>query len=1034
MMRIQSHIPSNLSVTLVLPGEIAVADLVEVELDLISKFNCQIVGLDIDISYKLQKLFHQYSASIATTNERNPSNLASFYDNLYQTKELPDSVRQLEKISRYYCYLWLAWDAYTQQNYPLMSQYLLEAWQYSEATSRKTINHWYDFFESQIESNNNLSSLPVWQQLIDRIGKLSPPKVSVIIPSYNCDRYLSAAIESVLNQTYQDYEIIVINDGSTDSTLEIIAPYRQKIRYFYQENQGAGEARNRGLYLARGELIAFLDADDLFLPHKLQEQVAILAKRSEITIVNSGFRVIGEDGEAITDVERWHEIPDLTPEDWLLHKPVLPSAMMFRRQWFELVGGFKQCFFPCEDLEIILRMVAKGCQSIWLPSITTCYRRYSLSATALNSSRVLKLIESAEAVQDDFFARDDLPASMAQLERKSRFYYYCWLAWLCYQTGLEDLMGQYLLKSQSHATHSWVETVSEWINTFDSCAKIYGCDFDAFALTKLPQWQEVLARIPASALERSYQKHISQVQQLFHSIIDNRQIALYGQTYFQLGQTLLQQHDLERAIISLRRAIELVPNNPLYHHALGTAYQQHYDLDRAFLAYQQALRLQPNQKDFQASLQSVEEQQQQWQKLLNYCQKLSHPAQEESKPKLLMIFPFTPDPEQKGGAAIRMFEQIKYFGSRYRLAIVAFIFDESDRYMETKLEQYCDFALLLKVGTPMSPYRRDRHQQLYFLQTWNMWRSLEKLSQINFDLVFFEFIFTAVYYPLFSGSLRILNEHNIESQLLQSCASSNSEELIGRLAKRVDAVKPFVNASREAQFLAAYEERMWSLFSLITVVSEEDKQQLEARCPSPQTERTRTLVVKNGVNTQEIQPVDNQQAQKILFMGTMSYFPNIDAVFYFLEQIAPLIQEQQSKIDFCIAGREPPEEILALENQYSGIEIIANPPDMSQIAAQCQMTVVPLRIGGGTRIKILHSMAMGLPVVSTSLGCEGLDVINGKHLLIRDNPQDFATAVLEIARDRQLREKLRYNGRKLVESQYDWQAIFAHFEDTLKTL
>ena len=1042
MMRIQPHIPSSFSVRLVLPGEIAVADLVEVQLNLKSNFNCQIVCIDDDIAYKLQKLFHQYSFSISTTTNqsslkslrKNPqhiSSLESFYDNLYRTKELPESVRQLEKISRYYCYLWLAWNSYAQKNYPLMSQYLLESWQYSEATSSKTINHWHEFFRSQIESNNNLSSLTAWQQLIDRIRNLSPPKVSVIIPSYNCDRYLSTTIESVLDQTYRDYEIIVIDDGSTDLTSKIIDPYRQKIRYFYQENQGAGEARNRGLYLARGELIAFLDADDLFLPHKLQEQVAILEKRSEIGIVNSGFRVIGEDGKAIADIERWHEIPDLTPEDWLLHKPVLPSAMMFRRQWFELVGGFEQCYFPCEDLEIILRMVARGCQSLWLPKITTCYRRYSLSATALNSSRVLKLIQSAEAVQDDFFAREDLPPLMVQLERKSRFYYYCWLAWLCYQSGLENLMSQYLLKSQFHAAHSWIETVSEWINTFNSCAKIYGCDFDAFALSNLPQWQEVLARIPSSALERSYQKHITQVQQLFHSIIDNHQVALYGQTYFQLGQTLLQQHDLERAIISLRRAIELVPNNSLYHHALGTAYQQHYDLDRAVLSYQQALRLKPNHNDFQASLQSVVRQQQQWQKLLNYCQQFSRASKEDSKPKLLMIFPFTPDPEQKGGAAIRMFEQIKYFGSRYQLAIVAFIFNESDRQMESKLEQYCDLALLLEVGTPMSPYNRNRHQQPYFLQTWNMWRSLEKLSQINFDVVFFEFIFTAVYYPLFGGSLRVLNEHNIESQLLQSCASSNSDELIGNLAKRVDAVKPFVNASREAKFLAAYEERMWSLFPLISVVSEEDKQELESRCPSPKTDNLRTLVVKNGVNTEEIQPVNNQQARKILFMGTMSYFPNIDGVFFFVDKIFSLVKQQEPKIDFCIAGREPPAEILTLENQNLGIEIIANPPDMRKVATQCQMTVVPLRIGGGTRIKILHSMAMGLPVISSSLGCEGLEVVDGEHLLIRDNPEDFAAAVLEVANNRPLREKLRYNGRKLVESQYNWQAIFARFEDAI---
>ncbi len=1029
---------ANSSTTIVIPKDIEIGSTQEFH-----TISCPSASLtyqtiaiaqNINIDRNIKKIFEQYFSvrvksnnSVKYGNCKSLHNLEQFYENLYGRKNLPKQVRQLEKISRYYCYLWLAWYYYSKQKYSLMTRYLWESWQYTDACSRETINHWYDFLGEDLNQDNNLSAIPEWQQLIEQIRGIEPPKVSVIIPSYNCDRYLPEAIESVFNQTYQDYEIIVINDGSTDRTLEVIAPYLEQIRYVYQENQGAGKARNRGLYLARGELIAFLDADDLFLPHKLKEQVAIFEEREEIGIVNSGFRVIGENGEPIMDVERWQEIPDLTPEVWLLHKPILPSAMMFRRHWFELVGGFRQRFFPCEDMEIVLRMVVKDCQSIWLTNITTCYRRYNLSATALNSARILKLTQSAEAMQDDFFAREDLPASMRQLEGKSRFYYYCWLAWLCYQSSLYDQMSQYLLKSQSYAPHSWVETVSEWLNTFSNCAQIYGCDFDAYSLSNLSQWQGTIVQIQSSALERSYQPQIKQVQQLFHGAIDHQQIALYGQTYYQLARKLIQQHDLEQGIICLRRAIELVPNNAFYHHALGNAYQQQYELDQALFSYQRALGLQPNQHNFQTSLQSVLKQQQQWQKLVDYCQQTIRQPESESRPKLLMIFPFTPDPEQKGGAAIRMFEQIKYFGRRYQLTVVAFIFEESDKQLATQLEQYCDLALLLEVGTPMSPYSQNRHQQLYFLQTWNMWKSLSQLSQIDFDVVFFEFIFTTVYYPLFSDRFTVLNEHNIESKLLQSCAQTNSQELIARLARRVDAVKPFVNAQSEAKFLAAYEERMWSLFPLITLVSSEDQQELEARCPS-QGGQTRTLVVKNGVNTQEILPVKNQQGQKILFMGTMSYFPNIDGVLYFVEEILPQIKKQEPSMGLCIAGRQPPEEIWTLEEENAAIEVIADPTEMREVAAQCQMTVVPLRIGGGTRIKILHSMAMGLPVVSTSLGSEGLEVVDGQHLLIRDDPEQFAEAVLELAGDSQLRDKLRRNARHLVEAQYDWQAIFAHFE------
>ena len=348
--------------------------------------------------------------------------------------------------------------------------------------------------------------------LIEQSLSIEPPKVSVIIPSFNSAKYLPQAIESVLNQTYKDYEIIVIDDGSTDNTKELIAPYLSKIRYVYQDNQGAGEARNRGLDLARGELIAFLDADDIFLPHKLKEQVAIFAAQPEIGIVNSGFRVIKENGEAVMDVERWQEIPDLTPEVWLLHKPVLPSAMMFRRQWFDRFGGFKQRFFPCEDLELTLRMVVKGCPSTWLPSVTTCYRRYDRSATALERSSVLKHTARAEEMQDYFFSRSDLPESMRQLENKSRFHYFSWLAWLCYQSGLVTEMAEYLVKSQNCAPYSWVEIIANWISTFESCAKIYACEFDAYALSNLKEWQQVISNLKISPLLQNYQQEIQKTQ------------------------------------------------------------------------------------------------------------------------------------------------------------------------------------------------------------------------------------------------------------------------------------------------------------------------------------------------------------------------------------------------------------------------------------------------------------------------------------------------------------------------------------------
>ena len=291
---------------------------------------------------------------------------------------------------------------------------------------------------------------------------------------------------------------------------------------------------------------------------------------------------------------------------------------------------------------------------------------------------------------------------------------------------------------------------------------------------------------------------------------------------------------------------------------------------------------------------------------------------------------------------------------------------------------------------------------------------------------FFDFIVSTVYYPLFASHFTVLNEHNIESQLLKSCTEENSAKIIASLAGEVDAITPFLHPETQAKLLEEYENKTWVKFPLRSVVSDDNKQELDSRCSVG-----KTLVVKNGIDTRTIVPVDNSYARKLLYMGTMTYYPNIDAVLYFVESILPIIKQQDENISFCVAGREPPSIIQDLATPESKIEVIADPQDMSKVAQECTMSIVPLRLGSGTRIKILHSMAMGLPVISTSLGCEGLEVTDGIHLLIRDHPEDFAAAVLQVKSDYELSNKLRENGRKLVEDKYDWHNIFAQYEQEI---
>lgn len=957
--------------------------------------------------------------------------LKLLHERFFAGANLPDEVKKEENNVNYCNLVWSAWYLYHNGYGREMCDYLRQSLNYTARSAGEIGLNWIESFENyyaeigEALNTYRLTQTPGWQELIIETLNTRRPQVSVIIPAYNCAKYLPEAIASVLAQTYKNYEIIVVNDGSTDNTSEVMTPFLDRVRYFEQSNQGVSATRNRGLYLATGELVAFLDADDVFLPHKLEHQAAVFAARPEVSIVNSGFQIITESGEELIAIERWHTIPELTPEIWLLHKPVLPSAMMIRRESALEVGGFDSRFFASEDVDLVLRMVAKGCKSAWLKEITVYYRQHQSSASWRNPTRQMA---NAELMQECFFARSDLPESMRKLERQSKYDFLVWIACVLYQADCIDETIAYLKKSLKYTPYSWSETIAQWINSFKNSAELNARPFDAYTLSKLPQWQQLILSLRISKIFDEYSAKSTEYQALSSHKPSAAKSDLYGEVYFQLGKKLVAENNLPQAEIWLRKAIALEPDNCWYHQQLANVLIEKYDLDDAIVSYRRAIRLKPNYKPLQAELNTALKLQQHWQELTAYCQQLINNPVDDDALRMLMVFPYTPYPPQRGGAAIRMFEQIKYFGKRHHLTVVAFVFDESVETIESELFQYCDRAFLYQLGTPTESYQSQRQRQLYNFTTWNMEKALGQLSQVDFDVVSFDFIVSSVYQGLFGGYFTVLNEHNIESDLLQRCAVADRDNLIPTIAQELDAAKAFLDAERESALLREYEERTWSKFLLRTTVSQHNKQEMDRRC-----HRGKTIVVENGIDVANIQPVANPDSQKVLFMGTMSYFPNIDGVLYFVESILPILLRDNPHITFCIAGREPPQIIRKLE-EHPQIEIVADPANMSVVAAECSLSVVPLRSGSGTRIKILHSMALGLPVVTTSIGCEGLEIIDRQHLLIGDRPYDLARAILELMTDRQLWHRLQVNGRQLVEKQYDWSAIFAEYERELINL
>lgn len=317
------------------------------------------------------------------------------------------------------------------------------------------------------------------------------PPVSVIIPAYNGSRYIQQAIESVFTQTYPNWELIIVDDGSTDNTQQVVQQYGQKLRYFYQENQGVAAARNRGILEAQGELIAFLDQDDWFLPDKLTQQVAGFQQHHSLVIIHSGWQIVNETGGAIFDIELWHSLPQLNLADWLLWKPVFLGAMLFDRNWLELAGGFNCRYHQAPDVDLVLRLALMGCKSAWVRQTTVCYRQHQGNAS-LNTPLQVK---ECQMVLERMLARTNLPDEIRALEHRARYNNLVWSAWRLYLTGHLAEMAKYLEKSLSYTPFSRTETVLDWIKYFQKYCSEYGQNFDAYSLSNSPAWQALTVNL-----------------------------------------------------------------------------------------------------------------------------------------------------------------------------------------------------------------------------------------------------------------------------------------------------------------------------------------------------------------------------------------------------------------------------------------------------------------------------------------------------------------------------------------------------------
>lgn len=263
----------------------------------------------------------------------------------------------------------------------------------------------------------------------------------------------------------------------------------------------------------------------------------------------------------------------------------------------------------------------------------------------------------------------------------------------------------------------------------------------------------------------------------------------------------------------------------------------------------------------------------------------------------------------------------------------------------------------------------------------------------------------------------VLSTHNVESQIWQKTCRVQRNPL-----KKLYFLMQWKK-------MELFEKRQCRRFGRVLAVSEQDRRLLSRWAPFDRID-----VVPNGVDTDYFQPAgtDMEEPNSVVFLGSLDWHPNIDAVEYFIGSIWPLVTKSLDGCRFIVIGRNPSPALRRMLPPDGSVEVRADVPDVRPHLKSASACVVPLRIGGGSRIKILEAFAMAKALVSTTVGAEGLEVQPGKHLLLADTPVGFASALVRLLRDGEMRARMGAAARALVEERHRWNVLARAVEESWK--
>jgi len=381
-------------------------------------------------------------------------------------------------------------------------------------------------------------------------------------------------------------------------------------------------------------------------------------------------------------------------------------------------------------------------------------------------------------------------------------------------------------------------------------------------------------------------------------------------------------------------------------------------------------------------------------------------------------------PTNRGGQ-IRTLEMLRRLHARHEVHYVAFDNPAQPEGL-ARATEYCSFAYPVKHEVPP-------HRSLAFVAQLAsnvvssmplalsryvsdaMRRQIDELITAHqFDSIVCDFIFPAPNFSTLQDC--VVFQHNVETVIWRRHAEHAGDPLR----------RWFFELQAERMF--RWEQRICTESARVIAVSPADARMFEELFGLRDVPR-----VSTGVDTNYFQrPQTSSRVADLVFVGSMDWMPSIDAMKFFTSDVLPLIRKERPDCTLAIVGRSPSRAILALAEQDPRIQVTGTVPDVRPYMWGATVSIVPIRIGGGTRLKIYEAMAAGLPVVSTTVGAEGLDVSDPVNIRLADTPEAFAAACLNLLNDKTERRRQAAAAEELVRTKYSWDHITLQFETMLK--